>query len=297
MNWQTVKELYWRDEGGRLQALSAGSGLVQTAEGLWAIADDLHHLVQISLEKDTHGSGFRLFAGDLPDDPVERKAAKKDTEALFALPMVDEVRLMALPSGSKRYRSIGSVIRFAPTTNTPMAQIVDFKSLFKVLRRQIDDLNIEGGLVARDKVVLLQRGNGAENFNAVIEMDQAAFVQGLAGDWDISALKIKIISIELPKWDGVALGFTDGFFHDGVIYFAAAAEASPDTFNDGEVRGSVLGALRGGFEPLILARIEKIKIEGLTLAADRGAHLEVLAVTDADDPKVASLLLHTRIAK
>ena len=110
-------------------------------------------------------------------------------------------------------------------------------------------------------------------------------------------MKFSVKRKPLGQWGKVALGFTDGFFHDGIAYFAAAAEAGKDTFEDGQVMGSVIGAMRRGAKPVILARLAQEKIEGVALRSEKDGMLEICAITDNDDPKKPSKLFRTWIKK
>lgn len=297
MKWDIIKELHWKDDKNVLRPLCAGSGLVHHDQVLWAVADDLNHLVQFSSTKSESAKSIRLFSGELPEDAAERKAVKKDLEVLFQMPQADGSLLIAFPSGSKKNRFIGSWIKLNASGEVQETRAIDFKNLILELKQKIDQLNIEGGFVADQKLILLQRGNGDQNLNALIEINLADFLGILSDGHRPAPMDIRIIPIDLGHWNNIPLSFTDGFYKDGVIYFAAAAEGSKDTYSDGEVMGSVIGALKLGHKPQILSRIEKIKIEGLSLDQENKNSLKIYGITDADDPTKPSLLLRTEIAK
>lgn len=291
-SWDTLKLVRWRSPGGT-RKLCAGSGLARVSGGFWAIADDLNHLIRIPDGKG-HGRGYRLFPGELPSSSHARKRVKKDLESLIDL---GKGRLVAFPSGSKNRRARGSLIRLDAQGRFLGAREIDFRPLVDMLGEVIPDLNIEGGYVSRRRVVLLQRGNGKAGFNAVVKLRLKGFLKGLQGRWRASSLHIKTKRVPLGSWGSIALSFTDGFFHEGTAYFAAAAEGGKDTFRDGKVAGSVIGAMRKGEKPVMLARIKGEKIEGLALKSVKDGLLEVCAVTDADDPRRASRLLRVWIKK
>lgn len=292
MTWDTLKLLRWRHDGA-LRPLCAGSGLARVRGGFWAIADDLNHLIRVPDGK-SPGRGYRLFAGEPPLDALERKRLKKDLEALIDL---GGGRLLAFPSGSKDRRCRGSLITLDRKGRLKTAREIDFRPLMDMLGSAIPDLNIEGGYVSRKRLVLLQRGNGRRAFNAVVKLRLKAFSKGLEGRWRPAALRLRVKKVPLGFWGRVALSFTDGFFHDGTAYFAAAAEGGKDTYQDGKISGSVVGALPKGGKPVILARLKGEKIEGLALKSVKDDLLEVCAVTDADDPRRPSRLLRTWIKR
>lgn len=291
-DWEVLKLVRWRSHG-RTLPLSAGSGLVRVPGGFWAVADDLNHLIRIPDGKSL-GRGYRMFPGEPPIDAAHRKRIKKDIESLIDL---GGGRLIAFPSGSKDRRCRGSLIRLDARGRFRSATEIDFRPLMNILGEEIPDLNIEGGYVSRRRLVLLQRGNGKAGFNGVVKIRLKAFLRGLRGRWRPSALRIKTKRVALGSWGRVALSFTDGFFHDGTAYFAAAAEGGGDTIRDGRIYGSVIGVLPRGGKPVILARLKGEKIEGLALKSVKDDLLEICAVTDNDDPRRPARLFRTWIKK
>lgn len=290
--WDTLKPLRWR-ASGEIRSLCAGSGLARVRGGFWVVADDLNHLIRIPDGKGL-GRGYRLFDGEPPVDAARRKRIKKDLECLIDL---GDGRLVAFPSGSKDRRCRGSLIRLDAKGRFKSAKEIDFRPLMELLGSAVPNLNIEGGYVSRKRLVLLQRGNGSAAFNAMVKLRLKAFLKGLEGRWRPSALRLRVKRVPLGSWGRTALSFTDGFFHDGTAYFAAAAEGGKDTYRDGKISGSIVGALPKGGKPVILARLKGEKIEGLALKSVKDDLLEICAVTDADNPRCPSRLLRTWIKK
>lgn len=290
--FESIAKLLWRPNGrGTPRPLCAGSGLARVARGFWVVADDLNHVVFFP-DGGGLGRGQRLFPGVLPQDAVKRKKVKKDLESLIDL---GDGRLVAFPSGSKNRRGRGSVITLDARGRFRKAKEVNFRPLIDLLEKSIPDLNIEGGFVRGRRLVLLQRGNGRAGFNGVAKLRLKGFLRGLKGRWRRSDLDPKIKKVELGRLGGIPLGFTDGFCRDGVAYFAAAAEGGKDTYRDGQVMGSVVGRLGRGGKTAVLARLPKLKIEGLASGREIDGELEIFAVTDADNPRKSSRLLRTRI--
>ena len=288
--WTELKRLSWSPgSGGKLRPFSAGSGLVRGEGCFWAVGDDLSHVIRIP---DGAGAcrGYRMFPENPPEDPVRRKKLKRDLEALIDL---GDGRLVAFPSGSKRRRARGAVIRLDKKGRFKDAREVDFRPLIRLLERKIPDLNIEGGFVRGERLVLLQRGNGKAGYNATARLSLQAFRRGMKGDW--SAARLKIRRRSLGRWGKVALCFTDGFWHDGAAYFAAAAEAGKDTYRDGAILGSVVGVIKKGCAPRVLSRLPKLKLEGLALRAQKDGWLELCAITDNDEPGRPAVLLRAWI--
>lgn len=285
--WREIGDLSWIDvETGALRPLSAGSGLVAAANALWVVADDMHHIVRLPVGS-LNGPGHRIFPGDLPDDPKERKRVKPDIECLMALPRRDAAtRLVAFPSGSKRRRVRGVELQLDDVVKTHEA---DFSPILHFLDERVPDLNIEGGAIHGETVTLLQRGNGKAGFNATIEFGVEQLEACLRGDHIARSFTPRINEMSLPEIDGVRLTFTDASVHEGVLYFVAAAESSASTYDDGKVFGSAFGRLDAA--PEILLAIEGRKAEGLAHATSDDERISFFAVTDADDPNTASSLL------
>ena len=275
--------------------LSAASGLVKMGSRVFVVADDEHHLGMFDLSDPHPGRLLPLFVGDLPPGPAARKAAKPDCEALLHLPAFGGYpygALMALGSGSRPSRQRAALVAFnaAGQLQGP-TRVIDLGPLLAPLHHTFPDLNIEGAFIRGDTLCLLQRGNGRSGMNACIELPWADLQAWLvsAGPAPRPAL---IRRFDLGTLGGVPLSFTDGAaLPDGGWLFSAAAEDSPDTYNDGACAGSALGIVNPDgtvrmLEPLSLA----CKVEGVA-AAPSGDGLDVWMVTDADDRHRPALLL------
>ncbi|MCX7899429.1 MAG: hypothetical protein N2444_05010 [Methylocystis sp.] len=293
--WKERGKLYWTAEDGARRPLIAGSGLVGLRSTLWIVGDDLHHLVRLTREGGLTGEGHRIFAGDLPEDFKDRKRLKPDTECLIALPG-EPKRLLAFPSGSKKRRMRGSLVTLKPDETVVSTSAIDLSPFLLRLDEMIPDLNIEGGTFLGDRALLMQRGNGKARFNATIEISGETLEAALAGCFDARAFVPRITEIKLPKIDDVRLTFTDATTHEGRVYFSAAAERSDSTVDDGPVAGSAIGWLDGD-EAVIVAEIDDIKIEGVTLARAYEKKQTFLAVTDADEAQTPSLMLEAEITR
>ena len=82
---------------------------------------------------------------------------------------------------------------------------------------------------------------------------------------------------------------------DGRVVFAASTEASDADAPDGQVYGSALGIIDRDASVSFVEPVDLIiKIEGID-AHHAGEHIEVLMVTDADNPDEPSPLLEATI--
>jgi hypothetical protein len=222
--------------------------------------------------------------------------------------------LIALASGSTPQRE-RIVVLPCDAASSPLGSAVrDIAagSFYAALRGCVDfsgsELNLEGAVVLGDSLLLFQRGNGEARgalaaLDAVASVPWQAFCAYLEGGGAGSPPPIaQVVQYELGQIDGVRLTFTDAALApDGSVLFLACAEASPNTVDDGEVRGMALGVLDpGGAAALTWLRDEvgklcRDKAEGIVVDP-RDPETLWLSV-DRDDPDVPSGLLQVRFRR
>jgi hypothetical protein len=228
-------------------------------------------------------AGHRTFGAELGN-----KKYKLDLEASVVLP---DGRLLALGSGSTERRE-----RLVLINQAQAVQVIDAHPLYALLRRTRSfsgsELNIEGAVIIGDTLRLFQRGNGAvvaeqQPLNATADIDVSDFVKWLAGDGDVPHVD-NIVQYDLGHVGGVAWTFTDAAVTPtGRVVFTAAAEGSADTYNDGEVRGSMFGELLDSFAKVAIVcdpagQQLSLKLEGIEPDAANPAEFSV--VVDMDRP-------------
>jgi hypothetical protein len=268
--------------------LSAASGLVINDDGFCVVADDLPSLHRYSLAG-TFLQRVRLDGDDAGEPETHLpKAVKPDLEALLRLP---DGALFALGSGSRPNRRRGFLLRDGNI------QTIDLTPLYTALETGLPALNIEGAVVHRDALALAHRGAGNQP-SALITLDLVAVLADLARARLGAAALRTVQALELGRLGDARLSITDLALHpDGGLWFSAAAEATDDPYEDGTIRGSVIGCFGDGGVVAWRDEVAPVcKIEGLQwLAAGEGGGSRWLAVTDADDPnQFAQLLeLHT----
>lgn len=277
---------------GRPLHLASASGLVRINDRFVVIGDDELSLGLFPLDSSLPGALLQVLPGELPADYKARKKQKPDFEAICLLPIKDAgiTSAVCLPSGSKPNRTRGVVVDFDQNLN-PQVSECDFKYLYLALLENFPDLNIEGAVFQNDRLLLFQRGNSKLLQNAVIELDGAEFVgQARRGAVTADVIK-KIKSYDLGNLEGIPLSFTDAAASaEGTIYFLAAAEATDNTYDDGEFRGAVLGLLDAELNVNANVELEiRTKPEGLWLERS-GKGETAYIVTDADDALVPSEL-------
>ena len=282
---------------GRPLHLSAASGLVKLETLLYVVADDELHLGAFLADGSKPGTLIRMFEGQLPDSPEERKQHKPDLEALVRLPPFASYpcgALLALGSGSKKRRRRGVLLALdARGVNAAQVRLLDFSELFAGIAAEIADLNIEGAVICQDRLVLMHRGNKSAAENALISFSLQPVLAAIErGD---TVGQLPILSLErhvLGSLDGVPLCFTDGaVLPDGRLVFAAVAEDTADSYRDGPCRGAAVGIIDAQGKLQTLHYLERPhKIEGIH-AELAGTQIRLWLVTDADDAKVPATLL------
>ena len=276
--------------------VSAASGLVVSGGWLYVVVDDEAGLGVFRKDSDEPGRLLRLPGEPLPNDPVARKNAKPDLEALCVLPPHDDAphgALLGLGSGSAAPRLRGFHWPLdARGALRGEAEAVQLAPLYEELGRHFAQLNVEGATVAGDELLIAQRGNSAEGINAIVALDLAATLAGLVAERELHAEGLRAIERhELPELNGVPATFTDlAALPDGRVVYIACAEATDDPVRDGEFVGAVAGVLGGSWAALQPAH----KVEGVSPVIT-GDRVELLLVADADDRAIPAPLLRSRL--
>jgi hypothetical protein len=288
-------------QAGRKPHLSAASGIIRAGRRFYVIADDELSLGVFDTEGAAPGELVRLLPGELPLDPVERKAAKPDFESLLLLPSFpgfDHGALFALGSGSKKERRTGALLRL-DADHAPIggAQAFSLGKMFQPLRDEFERLNIEGAVVCDSELRLFQRGNKKDRRNAFVRCRLTPVLETLSAGREIEALEVlAIVETELGEIDGIPLSFTDAaVLRNGDMVFSAAAEDTEDPYDDGRCAGCALGVVGPQGNIVFLERTEPgNKLEGID-AIERDGTIELMLVTDADDAEIPAAIYSARI--
>ena len=259
--------------------LSAASGLVQIGETLCVVGDDEQHLALFNQHDDGPGRLIRLLPGDLPRKKKKRKAVKPDFEILFQLP--DSGLLCAMGSGSTPQRVRGAIIDIDAGGVT----LLDLQPLFAALAPLVAEINLEGAVVRGDRLLLFNRGNMANPETCIFE----TALNAVTGYEPAQVVLVKTLA--LPMIDGVPLTVTDACsLEDGHILLSAVAEVTDDSYADGDIVGAAIILLDTRLDVVRVEPLEPIcKIEGIS-ARRTEAGVELLCVSDGDDPDAPSSL-------
>lgn len=278
--------------------LNAASGLVKVGDFLYVVADDENHLGIFHATSSEPGKLKRLFAGELPVEPEQRKAKKPDMEAITLLPGSEKYpngALLALGSGSKKLRHQGVIIeldKHGAIQHEP--DIIDLKPLYDLLEEAFEKVNIEGAAVVDEQLFLFQRGNSKNCRNAIVALKMKSFFKLIAKK--DNKIELKITDYDLGKINEVPLTFTDATaLPNGAILFTAAAENTLDPVLDGVCEGSAVGIIQPDGVLFKLWNLQPVvKVEGVA-AQLQGSKIQLLMVTDADNEAIPAALYRAEL--
>jgi hypothetical protein len=168
-----------------------------------------------------------------------------------------------------------------------------YEQVAAALDRPLEELNLEGACVVGEQLRWFARGTAAAGVpSASVDLDLASLLTSVtsgAGQPE----PVGVRSYELGEVDGVGLAVTDAVaLADGRVLVSAAAEDTPNPVDDGPVVASALVLLDGeqvvGQAELPPLAGAVAKVEGLALVDHDPGGVRLLAVTDGDDPELAS---------
>ena len=282
------------DEGtGHPGHVASASGVVRRGVFAYVIGDDQLDLAVYDLSGDAPGSLRRALEGELPSDPEERARDKPDLEALTTVPPFEGCPyggLLGLGSGSNERRDGGFFWALdADGSLEGEPSQVDLSPLYRELRGELGEINVEGACVFGERLWLFNRGNKSSP-NAVAEVALPDLSASLRGDLEIDPEEMAgLNAYELGDLDGVDLCFSDATpLSDELVVFTASAE---EDGADGGIRGSVVGTIDADGTVHRLRTIDrKWKVEGVDAKIDTGV-VDLVFVCDQDDPEEPSPLL------
>ncbi|MCD4526219.1 hypothetical protein [Nocardioides sp. cx-173] len=233
------------------------------------------------------------------------KALKPDLEAALEVVLDGSPAVLMLGSGSTAARMRAVLVGLRD--GVPWAVSRDLSPLYArvaaLLGIDPEQVNLEGACVVEGVLRWFHRGRPAAGLpSSSVELDLGALVATVAGRAEPADLHpTGVRAFDLGEVGGVGLAVTDAVtLPDGRVLVSAAAEDSPNAYDDGPVRGSALAVLDGtrvhATAPLPSIGGRVAKVEGLAVLGWDGHGGRVLAVVDEDDPATASALLTLRVS-
>ncbi len=252
-----------------INGLGATSGLIYLNQDLFLIGDNSGFLYKYNIE---NKNLFKFPILENAIDNIEKKD-KPDFESIT----LKNNKLHIFGSGSTKKRDL-KVIFDLETHDFEDKNLSDF---YDKLKQNSDfnnsDLNIEGAFYQNDNLYLFNRGNGDTSLNGIFiynkEFDNVIFKK-----------------FSLPVINIIEASFTDAILLDNNIYFLACAENTSNTYDDGEIYGSILGII--DFETFEITNTIQItdnqKFEGLTFFSQQENEINFLLCEDNDTEELVS---------
>lgn len=297
------------DDGAPVRAASA---IASFGRGWLVAQDDATHAAWWRDERVTRVRLFPPVEGhDVFSEEAGTKRLKPDLEAGCAVDVGGAPGALLLGSGSLAARTRAALVTLTER-DAPEVATADLAELYdrvgEALEIPAERRNLEGACVIDGHLRWFQRGDVRAGVpDASIDVPLADLLAAVTGDvhaaevplgavrrYDLAAAGVGGLGdVPLAVTDAVALA-------DGRVLVSTAAEDTDDPVADGPVSASALVLLDGD---RAVAAVEVPtgpdggvhKVEGLTVVAERGGTVELLAVVDADDPTRASALLHVTV--
>lgn len=289
-----------RFDGGA--PVRAASAVAPFGDG-WLIAqDDATHAAWRRPGSTIAVRAFPPVQGhDLFSSAEGTKHLKPDVEAAVA---AGDNGVLLLGSGSTPARKRASLVRLAddgPTFTTADLTPV-YAAVIDALGIPADQLNLEGACLVGGRLRWFQRGNAAARVDsASVDLDLAALLGAVSGAASAAAVPVgDPRRYDFGTVDGVALAVTDAVaLPDGRLLLSAAAEDTPNAYDDGPVVAAALVLLdpdgTATTVPLSADGPGVHKVEGLGVRGVDPDGVDLVAVVDADDPDLASTELLLRV--
>ena len=252
-----------------IKGIGATSGLVYLDNSLFIISDNSTFLYQYHIDEKILDR-IKLFENS------QESIAKKDKADFEAITLFGN-KLYLFGSGSTKKRDLRVTFDLESTETSEKNLSKIYNRLKENISLADDELNIEGSIITESTIYFFQRGNGATAQNGIFSYDKKS-----------KSVQFKLIS--LPTINGIEATFTDAILIENTIYFLAAAENTISTYFDGEVLGTVIGAI--DLKTLTLESClqisDKQKFEGLTLYKKTATQIELLLCEDNDSEELIS---------
>jgi hypothetical protein len=205
--------------------------------------------------------------------------------------------LLVLGSGSTSNRRRGAVAALdvsGDVATTP--RTLDLTPFFATLDGMFAAPNIEGAAVHGGELRLFQRGNRRHSENAVIALPLDCTYALLRGESPAPA-PISVHKVDLGDVRGIPFCFTDAcVLSDGSTIVTAVVEDTDNPYDDGLCVAAAIGRLDANARLVWLRTLDHpYKVEGVEARVDAG-HLQLLLVTDADDPGIPAAMLSATTA-
>ncbi len=254
-----------------INGVGAASGIAFIDNNIYIVGDNsgflyLYNITDKKLDK------IAMFK-DAQD--ITEKKKKPDFESIYV--NKNKVHIFGSGSTDKRHKKYV----FDLITKEVLVKNIEKKHFtYKEIANFSDDeLNIEGNLIYNNQLFAFQRGSNNKNNNGIFVTDK-------------SDKSVKFIPFQLPNIANIQTTFTDATLVDHTIYFLATAEDTSSTYHDGEILGSLVGAIDVNTMQLLFTQqiAKQQKFEGITFYKKETNNIHFLLCEDNDVEVLKSVI-------
>lgn len=295
---EAVRSLRFHDGA----AVRAASALAPFGDGWLVAQDDAAHAAWLRAAGSVDRVRLLPPVGgrDVFSSADGTKHLKPDLEAACG---VEQDGVLLLGSGTTPSRMRAALVTLDDGPRVVVADLAPlYAAVARLLERDPADLNLEGACLKGDVLRWFARGNLAAGVpSASVDVVLGPLMDAVRGRADPAGVQARRpVTYDLGAVDGVGLTVTDAVaLPDGRVLLSAAAEATPNAYDDGPVVAAAL-ALVDGDRLLEVVRLPSVhgqvaKVEGLAVQDSGPGYVRVVAVVDQDDPDRASTCLRLRV--
>ena len=238
------------------------------------------------------------------DEASGTKHLKPDLEAACQVTVDGESAALTMGSGSTTARMRWSLLRLEDGETRAVASDMTplYTAVADALSVEAPFLNMEGACVVGESLRWFHRGLPTAGLpSGSVDLDLATVLAAALGQVDPGIIAVtNARDYDLGDVGGVGLAVTDVVaVSGGTLLVSAAAEDSPNPYDDGPVLASALARLEGDVVaevvPLPLVEGRVIKVEGLMVIEANERQTLLMGVADVDNPEEASWATRLRV--
>ncbi|NOY51372.1 MAG: hypothetical protein GXO88_12540 [Chlorobi bacterium] len=273
--------------------LPSASG-VEIIEGdIYVIGDDSPYLFK--LDEDFNIVDRFLLSGNKKTvNNRVPKPIKSDFESIALYKDQNGNAFLSVLSSGSKFKTRDTLHVFSLSEKRIIAS-KNIRPLFEAIRKKADfstddEINIEAFAIGREKVFLMQRGNN--NTNILVVINRGGFMNYIFKT-NSPLPEIDVRSFRLPSLENTTAGFSGACLlpDESRLIFVASLEATSNSYDDGEILGSYVGALKldsneNNIETVLLGKGDnavKTKLEGVAVKSYENNTFQIVAVSDNDD--------------
>lgn len=240
----------------KISGFGAASGLTYSDGAIRLISDDSNYLYVHQISED-RTSKILLMPG------VQTEQVTKPEKLDFEAMVEKEDTVFVFGSGSEPNRELG----FSISKNNQRVDTLHLGHLYSSMRSfsELDkeDFNIEGVTHTGKEWLFFNRGNGPNKRNIMYTV---------RGGTLIDKFELSAHDFELPKIGNMPTGFSDATMVGNKVFFLATAEGGLSTYLDGEIGGTLIGAINLQNREIEFTTLisKDQKFEGITLYRQDG---------------------------